>query len=215
MRPLEKYYENAAETIIKGLKKRQIEGFYCPDKESAVRKVLELIDEGSSIGWGGSMTLTESGLMEALKAAAPASGYDLIDRMKASTPKEVKEMNARLFTSDVFLMSTNAITYDGEMINIDGRGNRIAFLCYGPSKVIILAGMNKVVSDVETGVKRVRNFAAPPNTVRLKKNTPCSTTGRCGDCYATDSICSQILITRRSGDPERIKVVLVGDHLGY
>jgi len=112
-------------------------------------------------------------------------------------------------------MSTNAITLEGELINIDGRGNRVAFLCYGPQNVLILAGMNKVVSDVESGFKRVRDIASPPNTIRLNKKTPCAVTGKCEDCYSPDCICGQFVVTRRSGVPKRIKVILIGEELGY
>ncbi len=112
-------------------------------------------------------------------------------------------------------MSTNAITLDGELVNVDGRANRVAFLCFGPQEVIVLAGMNKLVADVPAGFSRARNMAAPANTVRLNSKTPCALTGRCGDCYTPESICSQMLITRRSGVPGRIKVILIGEELGY
>ena len=108
-----------------------------------------------------------------------------------------------------------AITLDGELINIDGRGNRVAFLCFGPQNVLILAGMNKVVTDVESGINRTRNVAAAPNAIRLNRKTPCAVTGRCGDCYSEDCMCGQYVITRRSGIPNRIKVILIGEELGY
>lgn len=112
-------------------------------------------------------------------------------------------------------MSTNAITLDGELINIDGRGNRVAFLCYGPQNVLIISGINKIVSDIDSGIKRVRNIAAPPNSIRLNRKTPCSINGKCEDCYSPDCMCSQLVITRRSGILNRIKVILVGEELGY
>ena len=112
-------------------------------------------------------------------------------------------------------MSTNAITTDGELINIDGRANRVSFLCYGPENVLVIAGMNKVVTDVESGLKRVRLTACPPNAVRLNKKTPCAVNGVCGNCYGEDCICSQFVVTRRSGVKNRIKVILVGEELGY
>ena len=211
MTPKQIYYENAAATIIKGLEKRQMEGYYCPDRTSAVAKALELMPEGSSIAWGGSMSLHESGLMEAV-CHGP---YKIIDRESAKTPEEQRQLYGKIACCDYFLMRTNAITMDGELVNIDGRGNRVAFLCYGPQNVIILAGMNKVVTDVDAGLKRVRNTATPPNTVRLHKKTPCAVTGRCGDCFSPDCICSQFVVTRRSGIPGRIKVILVGEELGY
>lgn len=112
-------------------------------------------------------------------------------------------------------MSTNAITMDGELVNIDGSGNRVAALIFGPEEVIIVAGMNKVTADVPGAYKRVKNIASPPNCVRLNKNTPCAMTGQCGSCLGDDCICSQTVITRRSGIPGRIKVILVGEELGY
>ncbi len=211
MTPKQKYYENAAATIIKNLEKRQMEGYYCATCKEAVEKALELMPEGASIAWGGSMTLSETGLMDAIRKEK----YEIIDRDAAKTPEEQRKLYGEICCCDYFLMSTNAITLDGELINIDGRGNRVAFLCFGPQNVVILAGMNKVVSDVQSGIQRVRDVASPPNTVRLNKNTPCSVTGRCGNCFSPDCICSQIVITRRSGIAGRIKVILVGEELGY
>lgn len=209
--PKKKYYENVANTIIKNMEKRQIEGYYCSDKKSALKKALELIPKGSSIGWGGSVTLSEIGLMDAIQNG----NYKIINRELAKTSEEQRKIYGEICCSDFFLMGTNAITLDGELINIDGRGNRVAFLCYGPQNVLILAGMNKVVTDIDSGFKRVRNIASPPNTVRLNKKTPCAVTGKCEDCYSPDCICGQFVVTRRSGVPNRIKVILIGEELGY
>ena len=211
MSPKEIAKENMANTIIKNMKKKNMEGYYCATSAEAVEKALSLMPEGASITWGGSVTLTECGLMEAIRA----KNYDLIDRADAKTPEEARQMYGRQVMADFFLMSSNAVTLDGELVNIDGNSNRVACLCCGPKNVIVIAGMNKVVSTVEEGVDRVHNFAAPPNTVRLNKNTPCAQTGRCADCYSPDCICSQIVITRRSSIPNRIKVILVGEELGY
>ena len=211
MTPKQEYYENAAETIIKNLKKRRMEGFYCATKEEAVKKALELMPKGVSIGWGGSMTLEEAGLMQAIRDA----DYEIIDRDAAKTDAERKEVYSKIVNCDYFLMSTNAITLDGELINIDGRANRISFLCFGPEHVLVVAGMNKVVSDVDSGIKRVHDIASPPNAVRLHRNTPCAKTGRCGDCLSDDCICAQTLVTRMSLIPNRIQVILVGEELGY
>lgn len=207
MNPKQLSFQNTAATIIKNLKKRNMNGYYCASKEDALKKALEIIPENSSIGWGGSVTLDQIGLIQALKDG----NYEAIDRMQ----KDPKEQAARIFNADFFLMSTNAITLDGELINVDGRANRICYLCYGPEHVLIIAGMNKVVPDVKSGIQRVRNMAAPPNTTRLNKNTPCARFGRCMDCLEPDCICNQTLITRRSGSPERIHVILVGEELGY
>ena len=209
--PKKKYYENVANTIIKNMEKRQIEGYYCPDNYSALKKALELIPKGSSIGWGGSMTLTETGLMDAIQNG----DYKIINRELAKTPEEQRKIYGEICCADYFLMSTNAITLDGELINIDARGNRVSFLCYGPQNVLILTGINKIVTDIDAGLKRARDIAAPPNTVRLNRKTPCSITGKCENCYSPDCICSQFVVTRRSGVPNRIKVIIIGEELGY
>ena len=190
---------------------KNMEGYYCATSAEAVEKALSLMPEGSSITWGGSMSVIECGLMDAIHQ----KNYDLIDRDTAKTPEEAREMYAKQVMADYYLMSTNAITMNGELVNIDGRANRVSCLCWGPQNVIIIAGMNKVATDVEDAIKRVRNIAAPANTVRLNRNTPCAQTGKCGDCYSPDCICSQVLVTRRSSTPNRIKVILVGEELGY
>lgn len=202
-----------AQTIIKGLEKRNMEGVFCETKEDALKQALSYIEDGSSVSWGGSMSISEIGLMDALKEG----NYELIDRSVAKNYEEQREIFAKTVLADYYLMSSNAITLDGELINIDGTGNRVACLSYGPKNVIMIVGMNKVVNDVEDGIKRVRNFASPPNALRLNLKTPCSMTGRCADCYGDTCICSQIVVTRRqsAGMRGRIKVILVGESLGY
>lgn len=211
MTPKQTFYENQAKSIIHKLEARKMEGYYCPDKESAKAKVLELIGPNKKVvTYGGSMSLDEVGLKEAVEKA----GHDLLRREKYVTPEEKRECFAKQTLADVFMMSTNAITLDGELVNIDGSGNRVACLSFGPNEVIVVAGMNKVVSNVEEGIARSRNFAAPPNTVRLGCDTPCAKIGQCGNCL-NDTICCQIVVTRASRVPGRIKVILVGEELGY
>lgn len=211
MTPKQTFYENQAKSIIHKLEARKMEGYYCPDKESAKAKVLEMIGPNKKVvTYGGSMSLDEIGVKEAVEEA----GHDLLRREKYVTPEEKRECFAKQTLADVFMMSTNAITLDGELVNIDGSGNRVACLSFGPNEVIVVAGMNKVVSNVEEGVARSRNFAAPPNTVRLGCDTPCAKIGQCGNCL-NDTICCQIVVTRASRVPGRIKVILVGEELGY
>ncbi len=200
-----------AQTIIKNLAKRNMEGFYCDTKKDAVEKALEIMEEGSVIAWGGSESVKECGLMDAIHNGK----YELIDRSAAKTPQEHREIFAKTVMSDYYLMSTNAITISGELVNIDGNGNRVAALIHGPEHIIIVAGMNKVTADVESAYKRVKTYACPPNAVRLNKNIPCAKTGICGDCLADQCFCNQIVVTRRSGHAGRIKVILVGEELGY
>lgn len=211
MTPKQLAFQSAAESIIKNLEKRNMEGYFFETGADCVKAITDLIEEGSQISWGGSESIKECGLFDALKKG----NYTLIDRMTAKSPEESRELYVKAVLSDYYLMSTNAITMDGELINIDGNGNRVACLIHGPRNVIIVAGMNKLVSNVAAGYARVRDIASPANTKRLNRNTPCFHTGRCGDCLSPDCICNQVVITRRSGHPGRIKVFLVAEDLGY
>ena len=205
------FYRNQAESIIAKMKLRKMDAYYCEDVAEAKAKLIELLGSfPKNIGYGGSMTIDDNGFKDAISGA----GHNIIVRENYTTPDELKECKAMLVNADAFLMSSNAITLDGELINIDGRGNRVSFLIYGPDEVFVIAGMNKIVTDVPSGIERVRNMATPPNTVRLNRDTPCAKTGRCGDCL-TNSICSQIVVTRTSMIPSRIKVILIGEELGY
>lgn len=207
----QQYYENLAESIIGKFNLRGIEGYYCADREEANAKAKRFLTPGCSVSWGGSMTIEEIGLIDDLKE----SDYTIYDRAGAVTPEEKREMYGRIVTSDYYFMSSNAITIDGQLVNIDGAGNRVACLCHGPEHVVVIAGMNKVVPDVESGIARVHNMAAPPNSLRLGLNTPCAEYGRCGDCLSQDCICAHTVVTRYSRVPGRLKVILVGEELGY
>ena len=209
---LKKTYEVQAKTIIKALEKRNMKGYYCEDCASAVKLAEELVPAGSTVSFGGSMSLSDCGVMDMLRNR---SDIRLIDRSKVQTPEETKQMYRDSFSADVYFMSTNAITLDGELINIDGNGNRVAALIYGPDKGVMVVGMNKLVSTVEDGINRVSDIAAPANGVRLNKQTPCATTGFCHDCFSPECMCSHTVITRRCGTPNRIHVILVGETLGY
>ena len=201
------FYKIQAEGIITKMKARGMEAFYCDNIDDAKKKVLELIgDAGKSVGYGGSMTIDECGL----KADIEAAGHNLIKREEIS----VEEANVRNINADTFLMSSNAITLNGELVNIDKRGNRVCYLIYGPKQVIVLAGMNKITANVDDAIRRVRAEATPPNAVRLNLNTPCSKNGRCVDCVG-DSLCANIVTPRTRCPPGRIKVVLVVEELGY
>lgn len=211
MSPKKVYYENLADNIIDKFNKRGIEGYYCDNAEEALLTAKRFLTPGCSIAWGGSQTLKEIGLLDELKA----SDYIIYDRETAKTPEEKSMMYSKIVTADYYFMSSNAITLDGQLVNIDGAGNRVACLITGPKNVIIIAGMNKIVTDVDTGIERVRNMASPPNCVRLNKKTPCAEIGRCANCLVDDCICCEIVITRKSQIPGRIKVILVGEELGY
>ena len=204
-------YENQAKTIIKNLKKRNMIGYYCETGKEALDLVKSILPKGSLVTNGGSETLVETGIMDLIRSGE----YEYIDRKSAKTPEESRALYGRIVTADYYLMSTNAITKEGELINVDGVGNRVACLINGPEHVLIITGMNKVVTTVEDGIRRVRNIAAPPNSIRVGSKTPCSVTGFCSDCQSDDCICSQTVITRRSMKPGRITVILVGEEYGF
>lgn len=211
MTPKQLAFQTAVEGIIQKLALRNMEGYFFADSTSCTKAIIDMMEDGSTISWGGSESIKECGLIDAIRSG----NYTLIDRLTASSPEEGRELYARSVLSDYYLMSANAVTYDGELINIDGNGNRVACLIHGPRHVILVVGMNKLVSDIESGCARVRNTASPANAKRLNRNTPCFSSGRCGNCLADDCICNQIVVTRRSGIPGRIKVFFVAEELGY
>ncbi len=212
MSPKQIYYETTAKKIIENMQKRNFEGYYCHTKEEAVTLANSFVQPGHTVYFGGSMTLAETGMIDFLKSR---DDITIIDRADAKTPEEVTKIYREAFSCNTYMMSTNAITLEGELINIDGTGNRVSALIYGPDQVIILAGMNKVASGRRTGIDRVKNIASPPNAIRLDRKTPCAMTGACQDCYSPDCICSNTVITRRTPVPGRIKIILIGEELGY
>ena len=205
---MNKRNELLAQTMIRGLKSRNMSGYYAASREEALRTALELIPEGSSVTMGGAMSAHEIGLVDALKKG----NYQFIDR-DAYEDKRAAMLAA--YDADVFLSSANAITSDGVMVNIDGNSNRVSAIAQGPKKVIFIVGMNKVCGDIDGAIKRARNVAAPINAQRFGLSTPCSKTGACMNCKSPDTICCQILITRYSRHADRIHVILVNDSLGF
>ena len=188
-----------------------MEGFYAPDKEAALAKMLELIPEGSSIGFGGTKSVEQIGGF----AAISNGKYTVLDRNRAASVEEKGIIERQIFSADYFLTSANAITEDGVMVNIDGNSNRVSAIAYGPQHVIVIVGMNKVVKSVEDAMSRAKNIAAPINAQRFNLDTPCCKTGACFDCKSPDTICCQTLITRFSRHNGRIKVILVNESLGF
>lgn len=200
-----------AEKVIKGLQSRNMEGFYAETKEEALKLALELIPEGSSIGWGGSMSIEEIGL----KKAVCEGDYVVYNRDICKNPEEKREVELKIFGCDYLLTSSNAITEDGILVNIDGNANRVAAIAYGPKHVIMIVGMNKIVKDEEAALYRARNEAATINAQRFPIETPCKKTGSCADCKSKDTICCQFLTTRFSKHTGRIKIILVNENLGF
>ena len=204
------YYDVKGPQVAEAMKKRAFEAYYCSTADEAVAKVLELIPENDSVAWGGSVTLNTLGIKELLRSR----GQKLIDR-DAVPPKEREKTMREAIVADTFLMSSNAITESGELFNIDGMGNRVVALCYGPKSVIVVAGMNKVVKDMDAAYSRVRNYVAPVNARRLGCKTPCAVIGQCADCVSPGCICANMVTTRYSRPNGKIKVVLVGEDLGF
>ena len=207
---IKKRYDKAGPAVAEAMKTRGFDAYYVSTAEEARAKALELIPENSTVSWGGSVTIDEIGL----KKAVIDGGYNVINRDEAGTPEERTELMRKALTCDVFLMSANAVSEDGQLVNIDGNGNRVAALCFGPKEVIVVAGMNKVAGNIEEAYARARKFAAPVNAQRFNLGTPCNRTGMCSDCLSPDSICSQLVVTRRTSGG-RIKVILVGEDLGF
>lgn len=205
------YYEKRAQVLLKNLHSHHFEAYYCANKEEALEKALELIPKGVSVGWGGALSAQQIGLIDAVNVGE----YVAIDRDKASSPAQRVEIMKQAMLADVFITGANALSMDGQMVNIDGNGNRVAAIVYGPDSVIVIAGMNKVVDTLEDAVRRARTVAAPMNMQRFKLATPCTTTAQCADCKSEGCICNQLLITRNSKPAGRIKVILVGEELGF
>ncbi len=204
-------YKHAAASVIKNMEKRGFIGYYCETKEDIIKKVFELIPEKSSVTWGGSETLVESGVLDAVKSA----DYEIIDRSTAKSPEEFRKLYARIVCADYFLTSTNAFTIQGELVNIDGDGGaRVACITTGPAHVIVVASMNKMCTTVDDAARRIHTLAAPPNAIRVGAKTPCAITGVCSDCLSPGCICSNTVITRKN-KPGRITVILTAEEMGF
>lgn len=204
--------QKLAERMIKNLNRRNMEAFYCPTGKEAVKKVSELIADGSVVTWGGTATVRDLGIPEALKKRGT---IDILDRDQAETPEEKEAVCLRAFSADVYLTSANAISEDGVIVNIDGNGNRVAAISWGPKKVIFVIGLNKVAQTTEAALARARSTASPINAQRFDINTPCRIDGTCHNCNSPESICSYVHFLRNSRNKGRHVVVLVGEGLGY
>lgn len=209
MTPIEIRNEKLGAKVVENLKSRHFDAYYCATAAEARDKILSLIPETDVVGYGGSETIDKLGIKETLRE----KGQKMNDRDLVSGEERAEVMRKALL-SDTFLMGTNAISEDGELVNIDGNGNRVAALIFGPKSVIIAVSLSKVTKTLDEAISRARNTAAPTNSQRFGLPTPCSSTGSCANCKSEKSICRQIVITRLS-IPHRIKVVLIGETLGY
>lgn len=197
--------------VVKALESRNMEAYYVKTKEAALAKALELIPEGSSISWGGTMSAQEIGLTDALHKG----NYDVYDREQVETREEKEKIAHQALNCDFFIGSTNALSEDGVLVNVDGNANRVAAFAYGPKNVLLIVGMNKVVKTEADAMSRARNEAAPINAQRFGVDTPCVKNGSCFNCKSPQCICCQILITRFSKVPKRTKIILVDENLGF
>lgn len=211
MTPQELRNERLATTLIKNLHRRHIEAFYFATGAEAVRKVSELIEDGNSVTWGGTMTVRDLGIPDFLRSRGT---LEVLDRDLAETPEEKQDIYLKAFSADVYLTSANAISEDGVIVNIDGNGNRVAAITWGPKKVIFVIGLNKVAQNVEAALSRARGTASPVNAARFDIKTPCQVDGACHNCNSADSICNYVHFLRNSPKGRHV-VVLVGENLGY
>lgn len=204
--------ESRINTTINSLKKNGMNGYLVNSYDELVDKIIELTSEGDTVSCGGSMTLFETGVIEHLKGGR----YKYLDRYEDGlTGEGIKNIFRAAFSADVYFTGTNAITEEGELYNVDGNGNRIAAMLYGPDKVIVIAGVNKIVKDIDEAIVRIKQVASPANCKRLNKNTPCTKVGHCIDCASENRICNEYTVIKRQGNKDRIHVIFLNEELGY
>jgi hypothetical protein len=209
--PLELRYDKLGPRVVKALEARRFKAWYVETPGEGLEKILSLIPPADVVSWGGSLTIAGLGILERLVE----EGRQVLDRDKAKSPEERMELMRRALTCDTYLMGCNGISEDGQLVNIDGAGNRMAAMIFGPRQVIMAVGMNKVVKSLEDARRRARTVAAPGNVQRFANaHTPCSETGSCADCTSADSVCTYLVTTRLCRPAGRIKVILIGKDLG-
>ncbi len=197
--------------VVEALEKRGIKAVFIPTKEEARQMLLDRIPAGASVGIGGSMSIQELEVEEELAT----KGCEVLWHWRGSCPEQVNSLRRRALTCDFYLASSNAITQDGRLVNIDGTGNRVMGMVYGPPRVILVVGINKLSTDLEGALDRVRREASPPNARRLKLKTPCAITGECNDCTSPDRMCKVVTIIEGKPGETELEVLLVGEKLGY
>lgn len=204
--------DSRIQRVTEALKRNRMKPYYVESREELHGLIRELVKNDKLITSGGSMTLKESGVIELL---TNEFGTAYLDRSAGKDREAQEEIMRRAFVSDTFLSSTNALTEDGELYNVDGNGNRVAAMIYGPKQVIVVAGVNKIVKNMDEAVRRVETIAAPKNTVRLDCGTPCAVTGECAHCHSDRRICCSYVRLAQQRVPDRIKVIIVNENLGY
>ena len=197
---------------INSLEMNNMNGYIVNSKEELIDMIISLTNEGDKVSCGGSMSLVETGVMDHLRSGR----YDFLDRAKEGlSAMDIDRIYRESFFADAYFSSTNAITEGGELYNVDGNGNRVAALLFGPKKVIIVAGVNKIVKNLDEAIKRNREIAAPANAKRLNKSTPCTKVGYCMDCKSAEKICREYTLIKSQKDKNRIHVIFLNDSIGY
>jgi len=204
--------EPRIEKLLKNLNRRHFNAFYCHTREEAINKVQSIIPDGSSVTWGGSMTIRDMGLTQALHGRA---SLRVLDRDLFTDRAEVVRVYHESFSADFYLSSANGVSEDGVIVNIDGNGNRVAAITWGPRNVVFVVGINKIAPTVELALKRARETAGPRNSQRFDIKTPCKNDGQCHNCNSPESICNYVHFLRNSHPSGRHTVVIVGEELGY
>ena len=200
------------ETVIKALERRGIHGYYAEDGEAALAMILDMIPDGASVGRGGSETLNELGVFDELHK----KDCECLEPFKVIDPEKGKQVRRAIFSADFMLTSANAVTLDGEIVNIDGTGNRMAAVIWGPDKVIYVVGANKLVGSLDEAEARIKCDACPPNCIRLNKKTPCAITGKCGNCLSPgNTVCCHTVVTRFNSVEDRVHMILINDEFGF
>jgi L-lactate utilization protein LutB len=215
-KPIENYWKIRLANLKEALKANNFEVFVADNTEDAKKVVLEQIiprTGAKSVSWGGSMTLVSTGLYDALKGSTDMKVLDTYD--KKLSPEESLERRRQSLLVDLFLTGTNAVTESGQLVNLDLTGNRIGGITFGPKHVIIVVGRNKITTDLEEAMSRIKDYAAPVNSMRLDKKTPCAKTSYCEECKSPDRICNSWVITEKSFPKGRVKVVLINEDLGF
>ncbi|MFP4200217.1 MAG: lactate utilization protein [Clostridia bacterium] len=206
------YYRLRCEKVARELERRDFEAIVVKDTEEAASRILDLIDVGDTVGIPGSVSVRELRLVEALSER----GNAVVEHwVSGKSREELRSLRLAELNSDVLLTGTNAITLDGKLVNIDGTGNRVASMVYGPDKVVVIAGANKIADDLDEALKRSRRVAAPINALRLNLDTPCAETGYCVDCESPKTICAVTVVMEKRPSETEVIVVLVPEDLGY
>lgn len=206
-----KFYEARCQKAVRALIKNGFDALYVPTIEEAAQKAVELVPENASVGIGGSVTIQKLGIVDELKA----KGHVIFDHSRVNTVEEKNAARKAQLTCDVFFASTNGLSIDGKLVNIDGTGNRVASMIFGPGHVVLVVGANKITDDLDQALLRAKQIAAPMNAIRLNRKTPCTMTGQCCECMSEEKICNVTTIIERKPRLTPFTIIVVGEEIGY